>query len=49
MRPFFMSYVLCDDRGQALLPALLEDYGSAVSAVRVIDTPFFDGLDVRGL
>ena len=49
MRPFFMSYVQGEDRGQAaLLPAAIEDYVAADAPVRVIDA-FVDGLDVRGL
>jgi transposase len=41
-----MSYVRGEDRGQAaLLPAAVEDYVAAASAVRVIDA-FVDGLDV---
>ena len=49
MRPFFMSYVLGRDRGQAaLLPAAIEDYVLAGAPVRVIDA-FVDGLDVNGL
>ncbi len=41
---FFMSYV----RGEALLPAAIEDYVAADAPVRVIDA-FVDGLDVNGL
>ena len=49
MRPFLMSYILGEDRGQAaLLPAVIEDYVAADAPVRVIDA-FVDGLDVRGL
>jgi transposase len=49
MRPFFMSYVRGEDRGQgALLPSALEDYVTADGPVRVIDA-FVDGLDVSGL
>jgi transposase len=49
MRPFLMSYIPGEDRGQAaLLPAVIEDYVAADAAVRVIDA-FVDGLDVRGL
>ena len=49
MRPFFMSYIQGEDRGQAaLLPAAIEDYVAADAPVRVIDA-FVDGLDVRGL
>jgi transposase len=49
MRPFFMSYVQGEDRGQAaLLPAAIEDYVAADAPVRVIDA-FVDGLDVNGL
>jgi transposase len=49
MRPFFMSYVRGEDRGQAaLLPAAVEDYVAADAAVRVIDA-FADELDVKGL
>jgi hypothetical protein len=49
MRPFFMSYVRSEDRGQAaLLPSALEDYVTADGPVRVIDA-FVDGLDVSGL
>ena len=49
MRPFFMSYVRGEDRGQAaLLPAAIEDYVAADAPVRVIDA-FVDGLDVNGL
>jgi hypothetical protein len=45
MRPFFMSYVRGEDRGQvAMLPAAIEDYVAAASPVRVIDA-FVDGLD----
>ena len=48
MRPFLMSYIPGDDRGQAaLLPAVIEDYVAADAPVRVIDA-FVDGLDVRG-
>ena len=48
MRPFFMSYVRGEDRGQAaLLPAAIEDYVAADAPVRVIDA-FVDGLDVKG-
>jgi hypothetical protein len=36
MRPFFMSYVWGEDRGQAaLLPAAIEDYVAADAPVRV--------------
>jgi hypothetical protein len=46
MRPFFMSHVRGEDRGQtALLPSALEDYVTADGPVRVIDA-FVDGLDV---
>ena len=49
MRPFLMSYIRGEDRGQAaLLPAAIEDYVAADAPVRVIDA-FVDGLDVRGL
>lgn len=49
MRPFLMSYIVGEDRGQAaLLPAVIEDYVAADAPVRVIDA-FVDGLDVRGL
>ena len=49
MRPFFMSYVRGEDRGQAaLLPAAIEDYVAADAPVRVIDV-FVDGLDMIGL
>jgi transposase len=49
MRPFFMSYVRGEDRGQGvLLPSALEDYVTADGPVRVIDA-FVDGLDVSGL
>lgn len=49
MRPFFMSYIQGDDRGQAaLLPAAIEDYVTADAPVRVIDA-FVNGLDVKGL
>jgi transposase len=49
MRPFFMSYVRGEDRGQAaLLPAAVEDYVTADGPVRVVDA-FVDGLDVSGL
>jgi transposase len=49
MRPFLMSYVRGEDRGQAaLLPAAIEDYVAADAPVRVIDA-FVDGLDVIGL
>lgn len=49
MRPFFMSYVRGEDRGQAaLLPAAIEDYVAADAPVRVVDA-FVDGLDVTGL
>jgi len=49
MRPFFMSYIQGEDRGQAaLLPAAIEDYVAADAPVRVIDA-FVDGLDVKGL
>jgi transposase len=49
MRPFSMSYILGEDRGQAaLLPAAIEDYVAADAPVRVIDA-FVDGLDVIGL
>src|ERR1700747_1188382 len=49
MRPFFMSYVLGEDRGQAaLLPAAIEDSVSADWPVRVLDA-FVDGLDMIGL
>ena len=49
MRPFFMSYVRGEDRGQAsLLPAAIEDYVVADAPVRVIDA-FVDGLDVKGI
>ena len=49
MRPFLMSYVRGEDRGQAaLLPAAIEDYVAADAPVRVIDA-FVDGLDVSGL
>jgi transposase len=49
MRPFFMSYVRGEDRGQAaLLPAAIEDYVAADASVRVIDA-FVDGLDMIGL
>ena len=49
MRPFFMSYIRGEDRGQAaLLPAAIEDYVAADAPVRVIDA-FVDGLDVSGL
>jgi transposase len=49
MRPFFMSYVRGEDRGQAaLLPATIEDYVTADASVRVVDA-FVDGLDVKGL
>jgi hypothetical protein len=46
MRPFSMSYISGEDRGQtALLPAAIEDYVVADALVRVIDA-FVDGLDV---
>ena len=49
MRPFSMSYIRGEDRGQvALLPAAIEDYVPTDAPVRVIDA-FVDGLDVRGL
>ncbi len=49
MRPFLMSYIPGEDRGQAaLLPAVIEDYVAADAPVLVIDA-FVDGLDVRGL
>jgi transposase len=49
MRPFLMSYVQGEDRGQAaLLPAAIEDYVAADAPVRVIDA-FVDGLEVGGL
>jgi transposase len=49
MRPFLMSYIPGEDRGQAaLLPAAIEDYVAAAAPVRVIDA-FVDGLDVSGL
>src|SRR5215475_15354492 len=49
MRPFFMSYIQGEDRGQAaLLPAAIGDYVVADAPVRVIDA-FVDGLDVSGL
>ena len=49
MRPFFMSYVRGEDRGQAaLLPAAIEDYVARDAPVRVIDA-FADGLDVGRL
>jgi transposase len=49
MRPFLMSYVRGEDRGQAaLLPAEIEDYVMADAPVRVIDA-FVDGLDVKVL
>jgi transposase len=49
MRPFFMSYIQGEDRGQAaLLPVAIEDYVAADAPVRVIDA-FVDGLDVKGL
>ena len=49
MRPFFMSYIQGEDRGQAaLLPAMIEDYVAADAPVRVIDA-IVDGLDVRRL
>lgn len=49
MRPFSMSYISGEDRGQAaLLPAAIEDYVVADAPVRVIDA-FVDGLDVTGL
>jgi transposase len=49
MRPFLMSYIQGEDRGQAaLLPAAIEDYVAADAPVRVIDA-FVDGLDVRRL
>jgi hypothetical protein len=38
MRPFLMSYISGEDRGQAaLMPAVIEDYVAADAAVRVID------------
>ena len=44
-----MSYIPCEDRGQAaLLPAAIEDYVAADAPVRVIGA-FEDGLDVGGL
>jgi hypothetical protein len=44
MRPFFMSYIQGEDRGQAaLLPVAIEDYVAADAPVRVIDA-FVDGL-----
>jgi len=49
MRPFLMSYIHGEDRGQAaLLPAAIEDYVTADAPVRVIDA-FVDGLNVGGL
>jgi transposase len=49
VRPFSVSYVLGEDRGQAaLLPAAIKDYVAADAPVRVIDA-FVDGLDVAGL
>ncbi len=49
MRPYLMSYIAGEDRGQAaLLPAAIEDYVAADAPVRVIDA-FVAGLDVRGL
>ena len=49
MRPFLMSYIRGEDRGQAaLLPAVIEDYVAADAPVRVIDA-FVDGLNVREL
>ena len=49
MRPFFMSYVRGEDRGQAsLLPAAVEDYVAAEGPVRIIDA-FVDGLAISGL
>jgi len=49
MRPFLMSYISGEDRGQvALLPAAIEDYVATDAPVRVIDA-FVGGLDVRGL
>ena len=49
MRPFSMSYVRGEDRGQAaLLPAAIEDYVGAEAPVRVIDA-FVDRLDVARL
>ena len=49
MRPFLMSYIPGEDRGQAaLLPAVIEDYVAADAPVRVIDA-FVDGLNVREL
>jgi transposase len=49
MRPFLMSYIRGEDRGQAaLLPAAVEDYVTADAPVRVIDA-FVAGLDMAGL
>src|SRR5436190_4309284 len=49
MRPFFMSYIRGEDRGQvSLLPAAIEDFVAADSPVRVIDA-FVGGLGVKGL
>jgi transposase len=49
MRPFSMSYISGEDRGQAaLLPAAIEDYVAADAPVRVVDA-FVNGLDVREL
>jgi hypothetical protein len=49
MRPFLMSYVQGEDRGQAALPpAAIEDYVAADAPVRVVDA-FADGLDMKGL
>ena len=48
MRPFLMSYIKGEDRGQAaLLPAEIENYLAADSLVQVIGA-FADGLDFRG-
>lgn len=46
MRPFFVSYIQGEDRGQAaLLPPAIEDYVAADAPARVIDA-FVDGLNV---
>jgi hypothetical protein len=48
MRPFFMSYVRGEDRGQAaLLPAAIEDHVAADVAVQVIDA-FVEGSTQAG-
>jgi hypothetical protein len=48
MRPFSVSYLRGEDRGQeTLLPAAIEDYIAAAAPVRVIDA-FVDGFEVRG-